>query len=408
MTYSLFDLNEHVQRAVALNFTEPVWISAEIAHCALSRGHYYISLVQKSDESDETLAQAEAILWASDFRRLLRTPDLNLPDLLQAGLTLRMQVRVDFHIKFGYRLHIQDVDAAYTLGLLEIQRRQTLQRLQTDGLLERNKQLQLKPVLQRIAVVSSSTAAGLADFMDQLENNAFDYLIETVLFDVAVQGKNAEIEIIEAFERIAQAKYAFDCVVVIRGGGSKLDLSVFDGYEMARAAAHLNLPVLTGIGHETDDSVLDKVAFMALKTPTAVAEAIIQHNLFFENRLMQTAQQIQLAAQWRIKGLEVALTQQEKWLHLISDRKLTQTREQLAYIEQQLPVLASWHIQRLKQNLVQTEKLLHSLSPQTILKRGYSMTLKGGKIIANPDSLLDGDTITTRLSSGEIISVVKK
>ena len=403
--HTLFDLNEHLRRVVALNFQQPLWITAEIAQLGQSRGHFYLQLVQKG-EDDTLLAQAAAVLWAQDHRRLYRTLGLQLDGVLREGLEVKMCIRVNFHEQYGFKLHIIDLDPAHTLGQLERQRRQVIQTLRQSGLLDRNGELPLPIVLQRIAVVTSEGAAGFQDFREQLQQNPFGYRFHCQLFNAAVQGKNAEAELLASLGQVADRAQEFDCIVVVRGGGARLDLAAFDGLALSQYVAQMPVPVLTGIGHDVDETVLDMVAHTALKTPTAVADFLIQHHLFFENALQRQADQIALASQYQLKISTLELERVESTVRWASRDRLQRAARQLDQWSEQLPGLAIRLLRNHQRQLAQMEALCTALQPEQVLRRGYSLTLKNGKTITSSAAVAPGDELETRLREGVVWSQV--
>ena len=403
--HTLFDLNEHLRRIVALNFQQPLWIAAEIAQVGRSKGHYYLQLVQKG-EGELLVAQSAAVLWAQDHRRLYRTLGSQLDAVLQEGLEVKMCVRVDFHEHYGLKLHITDLDPAHTLGQLERQRRQTIQTLQQLNLLERNGALALPTVLQRIAIISSEGAAGFQDFREQLQQNALGYRFHCQLFNASVQGKSAEAELLTSLTEVAAMADNFDCVVIIRGGGARLDLAAFDGLELSKYVAQMPLPVLTGIGHDVDETVLDLVAHTSLKTPTAVADFLIQHNLFFEGDLQHQAEQLALTSQYQLKINALELERLESGLRWGSRERLQNTARLLDQWEIEIPVLAVRFLRDQRQRLSQIEALCAALQPANVLRRGYSLTLKNGKTLTSASEVVPGDEIETRLREGVLRSTV--
>ena len=405
MIYSLFDLNEHIRRVLALNFQQPVWIAAEIAQAGQSRGHFYLDLVQKGAE-DEILAQNQAVLWASDYKKLRASVGPELGSLLREGLEIKMQVRVDYHERYGLKLVIADLDPAYTFGQLELRRRQTIQTLREQGLLEKNRGLTLPPVLQRIAVVSSEGAAGFQDFREHLEKNSFGYHFDCQLFASAVQGKNAEAELREAMEQIILQQEKFDCAVIVRGGGARLDLAAFDSLELCKTVAAMPLPVFTGIGHDVDETVLDLVAFSALKTPTAVADFLLQHNLFFENEILRLVESVRVFGDYRLKIKQLELERLETATHWSSRERLRVAAQKLDGTEETLPNLAFQLLRSQNQFLEKAEALCAAFQPENILLRGYSLTLKNGKAVTSTSEVTAGDLLETRLRDGVVRSVV--
>ncbi len=405
--HTLFDLNEHIRRVVALNFQQPLWITAEIAELGQSRGHFYLQLVQKG-EGDELLAQAAAVVWAQDYRRLYKTLGLQLDAVLREGLEVKMSVRVDFHEQYGFKLQIIDIDPEHTIGQLERQRRQVIQTLRQSGLLERNSALLLPVVLQRIAVITSEGAAGFQDFREQLGQNSFGYRFHCQLFSSAVQGKNAESELLASLAQVAARADEFDCAVIVRGGGARLDLAAFDGLALSQYVAQMPIPILTGIGHDVDETVLDLVAHTALKTPTAVADFLIQYNLFFENALQRQADQIGLTSHYQLKISTLELERLEATLRWGSRDCLQRASRQLDQWSDQLPSLTSRLLRNHQNHLSQIEHLCAILQPENVLRRGYSLTLKNGKTVTNANEVSPGDELETRLREGVMYSTVMK
>lgn len=403
--YTLFDLNEHIRRVLALNYQQPVWITAEIAQSGQSRGHFYLDLVQKV-EGEQLLAQAQAVLWANDYRRLRQLLGADLDQVLREGLEVKMQVRVDFHERYGLKLVVADLDPAFTFGQLELERRKTIQTLRELRLLERNRSLPLPPVLQRIAVITSEGAAGFQDFREHLEKNAFGYHFHCRLFASSVQGKNAETELTGALRSVSGLHGEFDCAVIVRGGGARPDLAAFDGLELCKTVAQMPLPVLTGIGHDVDESVLDLTAFAALKTPTAVADFLLQHNLFFENEIFRCARQIRIEGDNRLKISQLELDRIETNARWGGRERLGIAGQKLDVIAENLPLLAQQSLRRQSRLLEQAETICAALNPESILRRGYSITLHRGKIVTAPSDVAAGDVLETRVSGGVIASSV--
>ena len=272
----LSELNGRVKQAVALSFTAPLWVVAEISELKINRnGHCYLVLIEKEEQGDGIVAQAKATIWSYTFRMLQPYFESTTGQPLTEGIKVLVSVSVEFHELYGYSLNIRDIDPTYTLGDMARRRKEIITRLQADGVFEMNKELELPLVPQKIAIVSSETAAGYQDFMDHLTNNDGKYKFYIKLFPAIMQGNQAESSIIEALEQIYGHEDFFDVIVIIRGGGSQADLSCFDNYNLAYFITQLPIPVLTGIGHEKDDSIVDMVAHTRLKTPTAVADFLV-------------------------------------------------------------------------------------------------------------------------------------
>ena len=372
-----------------------------------SRGHFYFNLVQKSEETEELIAKSEAVLWNKRFRSLARQHGNLINDLLQEGLELLLKVQVDFHESFGFKLMVEDIDPNFNLGKLAVERQQILGKLKKKKLLEKNSLLPTPIVLQRIAILSNSTAAGYHDFVNQIKSNKYGHDYEMELFPIALQGPKVEGEILEKFKILKERKKEFDCVVIIRGGGSKIDLASFDSFEIGKAIANFKLPIFTGIGHEIDEGIADYVAHTALKTPTAVAEFIISHNAYFEERLMRNWLQIREINSQILRQANLELETIHQNIKHLSLENIRNQKRMIDYIEQEIPRAAKGVLKIENSKVDNLEKLCQTLSPEEILKRGYSITTKGGKVIKNAKDLKKGEVVKTILKKGDFRSKVE-
>ncbi|MEM7106301.1 MAG: exodeoxyribonuclease VII large subunit [Bacteroidota bacterium] len=382
-SYTLLELNEYLKRVLALNVRDAVWVKCEITQANITRGHFYLELVEKRGE--EIVAKSKAIIWAREAVKLNKKLKGILSQLLQPGIQVMLQVKVNFHEVFGLKFIVTDIDPAFTLGELELKKRAVVSKLKEQGLLRKNSMLPFPLVPQRLAVLSSERAAGWHDFLAHLQNNPYDYVFDITLFSASVQGELAVKELVKQLSQIESQKDEFDIVVIIRGGGARLDLVAFDDEHLCTGIANSSLPVLTGIGHEVDETIADLVAFRALKTPTAVAGFLIDMMIRFESELNRIVQLLQIAAQGRLK------TEQQRLENL--DRNLKLAAKQL--VKQQSMTLSA------------LEKSLHLLDPKTILNKGYSLTTKDNKIITKSQDLKSGEELTTILKDGEVKSIVK-
>jgi len=402
-TYSLFDLNQFIRRVIALNLAQPVWVECEIGQCNVSRSHYWLELVQQSEDNETVIAQASAVIWSKKYRQLRQQLGARLPQLLQEGMALRLKVQVDYHERFGLKLMIDDIDPDYTLGQLAMQRQAILQRLQQEQLLGRNAQIPLPTVVQRIAVISSASAAGYQDFVEQLNNNGYGYQYRLQLFPSAMQGAAVEKELFEQLQQIEQHRQRYDAVVIIRGGGSKLDLQAFDNYLLAQKVAQMPLPVLTGIGHDIDDTVLDAVAHQSLKTPTAVAEFLIHHNERFEGQLQQLALHIQQQSALHLREQNLQLQSIQQRLQLNTQQVLQTHHNQLDRLHQHIPFLARIPLQKAREQLLELNTQLQLHNPQTAYQRGFvTVSDETGRIVRSSQDLQAGDQIRLTFADGPI------
>ena len=406
--YTLFELNEYIRRVMALNLPDHLWISCEIAQVSNSKGHVFLHLVQKGEETEEIVAQSEAVIWAMDYRRMKRKFGLELNNLLEEGMEVMIHAKVDFHERYGFKLIIADLDPAYTIGKLAMQRQKIVESLRKDGLLEKNGLIPLPTVIQRIAILSSEKAAGYQDFLDQINQNQFGYRFYKKLFPTVMQGVNVEKEMTEQLKVINNQIDDFDCVVIIRGGGARLDLAAFDGFQLSKIIAEFPLPVIVGIGHDIDETVVDLVAHTSLKTPTAVAEFIIQRNLNFEMQLSTFGELIQHFSKQKLINQEITLNQIENQVKLMGAALLKGNQQMIDYLEERISALSKNQLKAEKIKVDGLEKICELLAPENILKRGFSLSLKNGKVITSSKEIRDGELMETVLSDGKIKSKVLK
>lgn len=407
-SYSLHELNEYIRRILALNLSEALWIRCEIMQVSEARGHYFLELVQKSEESDEIVAQASAVIWQRNFRQLRSKIGLIINDLLQEGIEVQLKAKVDFNERYGLKLIVEDIDPAYTLGKLEMQRQQTIEALQQAGLVSKNATLPLPLAVQRIAILSSERAAGYQDFLQHLNQNPHGYKFDYKLFTTAMQGDLVESEMLKQLKNIERQKENFDCVVIIRGGGARLDLAAFDSFNLCKAVAECALPVFTGIGHDVDETMLDLVAHSSLKTPTAVADFLINRNALFESALVNYGQRLRIFALQNVKNQLLLLQNLKQRLQLRSERKIAASNQILNAIKIEIPRLTSFQIRSSEQELEKFSKIVALMDVEATLKRGFTITSKEGKILHSAKNIIRGDAITTRFADGNIESKVKE
>lgn len=402
--YSLFELNEYIRQALALNFASPLWVRAEVLQSKFSKGHCFLELIEKGEGENEVVAQAEAVIWAKQFFALQAKLGTSLPALLRPGTEIQLLVEVTFHERYGLRLIVQDIDEGFTLGKLELKRQQTLEKLQKEGLLDRNKSVPLPLVVQRIAVISSPEAAGYHDFVNQLEFNPYGYQFKWHLFHAAMQGVNVTHEIKAQLTRINPSLY--DVVVIIRGGGAKLDLTAFEEYELCEAIANFNLPVFTGIGHEVDETLLDRVAAISLKTPTAVAEHIIFHNARFEATLVEAVRTIHLLSTEMVYERQREIETLRQFILAECRRVLQNHALMLGFTENELHGACRNYLSAAAQQLANVESKLALLDPVSVMERGFALVQKNGKIVTSAGQLSAGDAMETVFADGIIKSTV--
>lgn len=366
----LQDLNIHIRQVIALNFSEPIWINCEIAQIGESRGNRYLELIEKS-EDNTILAKASAAIWNRDYLTIKNKLGNLTNNILSVGTKVLIKVLVTTHEIYGMKLSIMDIDPSYTMGIHEMEKNKIIERLKSENLLQKNGQLKLPMVIQKIAVLSSKTAAGYEDFITQLRDNDLGYDFDLCLFNIAVQGINVESEIVAALKEIYHSNVQYDAIIIIRGGGSKMDLACFDNYKIATAIAYSKHPVLSGIGHEIDDVIVDLVAHKALKTPTAVANFILDRNMLFESQLIETYRKME-------KMTSNALIHKKLHIENLSHR---------------LDASIKIWLGNQKNKLDLASKIIEMSHPEKILAKGFFTIKHNRAIITDITDLKSGETI---------------
>jgi exodeoxyribonuclease VII large subunit len=403
-TYSLHELNEFLRRVIALNFNEAVWVTAEIGQINPVRGHYYLDLLQKEDK--DIVAQMQAAIWAADYKRIIAKLGDATEGVLTAGMEIRLKGRIDFHERFGLKLIIEEIDATYTLGKLEIQRQQLISELKKRGLIGRNSMLPLPTVIQRLAVISSETAAGWQDFKKHIQHNDYGYQFDIQFFQSAMQGSLVEKMLLQQLDTIKAQHKDFDCVIIIRGGGARLDLVAFDTPSVCEATARFPLPVFTGIGHDIDQTVLDMVAHTSLKTPTAVADFIIAHNARFETDVVDIENFIRYYTKNRLNNEGGYLNRTEEFLSFKSQSLLKSQHYLIDFMQNQIKKDGQNALKIEKIKIDNLQKMLNLVSIETTLKRGFSITKMNGKVVTSVNDTFEGAEIETLLADGQVFSVI--
>lgn len=382
-SYSLFELNEYIRRVIALNFSEPVWINCEIAQVKEVRGNVYLDLIQQDDASHQIIAQISGGIWYKPYLFIKNKLGNLLPSILKEGAHVQLKGMVEYNERYGIKFIIEDIDPAYTIGLLEMKKQKIIQQLKEEGLLDRNKLLSLPQVIQNIAIISSSKAAGYIDFIQHINGNAYGYDIHIDLYEAAMQGQNTERDICQQIAEIISSETVYDCICILRGGGAKTDLSAFDSYNIGAAIAKSKLPVLTGIGHEIDSNVADMVAFKSLKTPTALADFIIETNAEFETNLLDIVYRIGRHADQELHQNQTALQYLGQMLHLIPFDRLKQEHFTIQTLYKNMMDTAQRIIQKHEQSLQSFDVILKMHEPSTILKKGFAMVKQENGLVVS-------------------------
>lgn len=405
---SLLELNSLVRRSLEQCLPDEYWVQAELSDVrSNSTGHCYLEFIQKDLRSNNLIAKARGMIWNNIFRLLKPYFEEATGQAFTSGIKVLVKVTVQFHELYGYSLTVLDIDPTYTLGDMARRRREILMQLKEEGVLTLNKELEMPVLPQRVAVISSATAAGYGDFCHQLRHNPRGFYFYTELFPALMQGNQVEDSILAALDCINARINEFDVVVIIRGGGATSDLSGFDTYLLAASCAQFPLPVITGIGHERDDTVLDSVAHTRVKTPTAAAELLIHRMAETADHLAELSVRIQQGAyslleqEWR--RLDMIQTRIPTLVH----QKLTNARIALLTTRKDLSQATLAFVSRHKHRLELLQQRISDASPDKLLSRGYSITLKDGKVVTDASLLKADDLLVTRLSKGEVQSLVK-
>ncbi len=427
--YTLKELNAMVRDAIETELPDEYWVQAELAECRESRGHCYMELIEKDELNNTPIARSSAKCWKSTWNVVRPYFERETGQRLHAGMKVLLKVYAQFHEAFGFSWIVTDIDPTYTLGDMARRRQEIIAHLKAEGVFDLNRELYMPLFPQRIAVISSATAAGYGDFCNQLADNPYGFYFSTQLFEATMQGEATEQSIIQALNRIYLSVNSFDVVVIIRGGGATSDLSCFDSLPLAENVANFPLPVITGIGHDRDESIIDMVAHTNVKTPTAAAALLISYLKDVLDAINQAEATITRRVRSQLEMEKLRLNRitsilprlfptikarQETRLDALYNRisshvgqTLLTCNARLITLEQKLPLVAVQRISTKKHRLAIMEEKSKLLDPTLLLSRGYSITLKDGKAIRDPKSLTSGDEIVTRLEKGTIKSIIK-
>lgn len=451
---SLSELQGLIKKGLANAHPMPYWVVAEISELKVNySGHCYLELVEKGGDNSVPKAKANAVIWRNHYAMIGSYFNTATGGDLCAGIKVLVKVTVNYHELYGLSFQITDIEPAYTLGDIEAQRRETIERLQKEGIYDMNRETELPAVLQRLAVISSAQAAGYQDFRNELDKNPQGYAYRISLFQAVMQGQETEGSVIAALDAIAERMDEFDAVIVIRGGGSQSDLAAFNSYRLTSHLAQFPLPVLTGIGHDKDQSVADLVAHTALKTPTAVATFLTEHNMLFEaaldglleeitgfaadnlknerERLTECVHALNTISTSYIRGAEQKLQDMRSALHyraalyvheqksharaLTAEiaqapaRKLQASATALADLERRIADLSRFNLTNRANGLALLEMALESKNPERILKMGYALVYTSdGRIAKSVTKLSQGDRLAVQLKDGRAETEVQR
>jgi len=450
---TLFQLNQRIRGIIDDAMLRSLWVTAEISQLQVNRnGHCYLDLVEKDELSDQIRARSRALIWAPNFRMLKAYFESTTGQALAQGMKVLVKVNVQFQEVYGLSLIVNDIDPSYTMGDLARKRREVLMQLEEEGVSDMNKELPVPQVIQKIAIISSPTAAGYGDFINQLENNPYHIKFYHKLFPAVMQGERASASITAAFDRIFRHADFFDAVVLIRGGGASIDLMCFDDYWVAFHIAQFPLPVITGIGHERDETVADLVAHTRMKTPTAVAAFLIEQAGSFLQEVDEKAVEIATLAREVLKAekqrtdnlasayvplVKMSLQQRRSRLErqvgrlpVSVSRRMSEAAnrldrymdkagnlskqlfrsrwQQIGLQEQKIRSLPGRRISKETEKLKNLEQTARLNDPERLLEKGYSLTYLNGKLLKNVEMTREGDEIITKIRDGQVAGQVTR
>ena len=427
---SLYELNSLVRDVISMSLPDSYWVEAELSEAREGYGgHSYMELIEKDERSNTPIAKAHTSCWRNRWMLLKPQFERVTGQRIHAGMKVLLKVHAQFHENYGFSWIVDDIDPTYTMGDMARKRMEIIQTLKEEGVFDLQKELKLPMFCQRIAVVSSATAAGYGDFCNQLADNGYGLQFTTALFAATMQGEGVEQSVISALNRINEEWENWDCVVIIRGGGATSDLSGFDTLALAENVANFPLPIITGIGHERDESVLDMISFQRVKTPTAAAAFLVDHLTEVYARIEDAQEAIVNYVKRRLQvermKFERLSTQIPTLFSLVKVRqsnRLDQLLNRLKVKAERIPADGLHRLDMLEARLKEPvarklERELHRIDmlsqraiaqdPERLLSRGYSITLKDGKSIKDASQLKAGEEIETRFAKGVAKAVVK-
>ncbi len=403
---TLSQLNSLVKNAIEEGMDYAYWVQAEISSLSV-RGHCYMDLVEKDDSSNTPIAKARANCWANQWQYISQNflQVANTP--LASGMKVLLMVQPTFHVNFGFAYRVMDIDPTFTIGDMQRKREEIIRKLKEEGIYDLQKQLPFSAFTKNIAVISADSAAGYGDFCNQLLGNSAGLAFKTELFPAVMQGEAVEQSVIAALNRIFERMDKFDCVVIIRGGGAVSDMSGFDSLLLAENVAQFPLPIITGIGHERDNCVLDLISHTRVKTPTAAAVFLIENLLSTLEIITQAKERIERTALLQIQNEKLRLQTLSGKIPVLFSLVCSKQNAMLDQTYERIKNIISHNLESEKHKLNLISERLRLLDPELLLKRGYSMTLLGDKIITSVSQVKSGDVLTTKMKDGKVLSVVQ-
>ena len=432
---TLRQLNLMVADAIEMHLPDEYWVEAELSECREHGGHCYMELIEKDERSNTPIARASAKCWRQTWLMVKPYFERTAGQPLHAGMKVLLRVYAQFHEAYGFSWIVSDIDPTYTLGDMARKRQEIIHQLKDEGVFDLQRELRLPLFCQHIAVISASNAAGYGDFCRQLEDNAYGFRFAVTLFPAIMQGEQVEQSIINALNQIyrgyggtevrgcedtpaadisrtpvppyPRTPERFDCVVIIRGGGATADLSGFDTLALAENVAQFPLPVITGIGHDRDESILDMVAHTRVKTPTAAAALLIDNLLRVLDRIEQAETALTHLVNERISRHQQRLATLTTLIPTLALRLLGDGRHRIELLGNRLPVAIERRLTAQKHRIDSLALTVKGFDPQLLLSRGYSITLHNGRAVRDASLLLPGDEIETRVEKGTVLSTVR-
>ena len=406
--YSLLELNRLVRATIEDTLCEQYWLEAEIGQIGENNGHCYLEFIQKAEGYNTPVARAKAKCWRNVWGSVRPYFEHTTGQTLTLGMKVLVLVHPDFHEAFGFSWIVDDIDPRFTLGDMARRRQEIIRQLKAEGVFDLNRELPLPLFTQRIAVISSSTAAGYGDFCRQLEENKRGFRFSVTLYESLMQGEGVERSIISALDKINTHIDDYDCVVIIRGGGATSDMSGFDSLLLAENVANFPLPVITGIGHDRDECILDMVSHTRVKTPTAAAAFLIDRLEQVARRIDDAADRITSYVQHRMEIEKMRLSRAAERIPILFSLVKSKQENKLETLNQRIASAVQRLIDRRRHTLDILEQRTKSLDPTLLLQRGYSITLVNGHALRSPSAVKPGDIIVTRLADGTVKSTVNE
>ena len=405
---TLVELNGLVRDAIENALPEEYWVEAELSECREHGGHCYMELIEKDERSATPVARASAKCWRQTWVMVKPYFERTTGQQLRAGMKVLLRVYAQFHEAYGFSWIVSDIDPTYPLGDMARKRQEIIRQLKEEGVFDLQRELYIPTFAKRIAVISAEHAAGYGDFCRQLEDNDYGFKFDVTLFPAIMQGEQVEASVVDALNEIYQRISDFDVVCILRGGGAAADLSGFDTLALAENVAQFPLPIITGIGHERDESILDMISNTRVKTPTAAAALLTDNLLRVLERLDDAGQRLSYAVNQRINSQKARMATLTTLIPTLALRMVSDQRHRIETTKSRLPIAIERRLTNQKHLLESLSLKLQGFDPQLLLSRGYSITLKDGRAVRDPQQLKPGDEIETRVEKGTIRSVVKR